>query len=261
MKNFEQRINGLDLSLFEKIESQSVDEDKRSLLACQAAVREIRPDYNYLEIGSYLGGSIQPHLLDEKCAKIYSVDKRPLHQPDERGVDYTYLNNSTERMIELLTAVSAEKVSKIKTIDGDTGEISADEVSDKIQLCFIDGEHTDYAALRDFKFCLDVLDQNGAILFHDAVITYNGIADCIKYLDEKGIKYRAYNLPAIVFAVEIGDFPLHKNPHILERLLNNHKGYLYSLQYNDYYRRFANKMPFRMYRRFIIKWKGLNKFE
>lgn len=261
MAGFEEKIKNLDLSLFEKIESQSVDEDKRSLLACQAAVRELKPDYNYLEIGSYLGGSIQPHLLDEKCSKIFSIDKRPLHQPDERGIDYTYLNNSTERMLELLAKVAPDKIEKIETIDGDTGEISADEVVEKIHLCFIDGEHTDYAALRDFKFCLDVLDKNGAILFHDAVITYNGIADCIKFLEGKNIKYHAYNLPAIVFAVEIGDFPLHKNDLILERLLNNHVGYLYSLQYNDYYRQFANKTPFRMYRKFMTKWKGLNKFD
>jgi hypothetical protein len=261
MSNFEEKISNLDLSLFEKIQSQSVDEDKQSLLACQFAVRSLVPDYNYLEIGSYLGGSIQPHLLDDKCAKIYSIDKRPLSQPDERGVDYTYLNNSTERMLDLLGSVAPDKMNKIITIDGDTGEIGADEVKSKIQLCFIDGEHTDYAALRDFKFCLDVLDDNGAILFHDAVITYNGIADCIKYLEENDIKFRAYNLPAIVFAVEIGDFPLHKSPPVLERLLNNHAGYLYSLQYNDYYRQFANKTPFRMYRKFITKWRGLNKFE
>ncbi|MCW5962029.1 MAG: class I SAM-dependent methyltransferase [Pyrinomonadaceae bacterium] len=261
MSNFEQKINDLDLSLFERIESQSVDEDKRSLLSCQSAVRELVPKYKYLEIGSYLGGSIQPHLLDDRCAKIYSIDKRPLRQPDERGVDYTYLNNSTERMMELLKDVAPDNMSKITTIDGDTGEISTDEVADKIDLCFIDGEHTDYAALRDFKFCLDVLNENGAILFHDAVITYNGIADCIEYLKKKKIKFRAYNLPAIVFAVEIGDFPMHKNSNVLERLLNNHVGYLFSLQYNDYYRQFANKTPFRMYRKFMIKWKGLNKFE
>ena len=107
MKNFEQKLNALDLSLFEKIESQSVDDDKKSFLSCQLALRELRSDYKYLEIGSYLGGSLQPHLLDEKCAKIYSIDKRPETQPDERGVDYTYLNNSTERMLELLAEVSA----------------------------------------------------------------------------------------------------------------------------------------------------------
>lgn len=261
MADFESRISSLDLGLFEKIESQSVDEDKRSLLACQFAVRSLVPGYNYLEIGSYLGGSIQPHLLDEKCSTIYSIDKRPLVQPDERGVDYTYLNNSTERMLDLLRDVSEDGLKKIKTIDGDTGEIESSQIREKIQLGFIDGEHTDEAAFRDFRFCLDVLDENGAIVFHDAVVTYNGIADCIDYLKKEGIPYRAYNLPAIVFVIEIGSFPVHKSPPVLDMLLNNHVGYLFSLQANDMYRAFANKRPFRIYRQLMAKFKGLNKFD
>jgi hypothetical protein len=102
MTQFEEKLNRLDLALFEKISSQTTEDDKRSLLAIQNATREIYPNYNYLEIGSHLGGSIQPHLVDEKCAKIYSIDKRPLVQPDERGVNYGYPENSTQRMLDLL---------------------------------------------------------------------------------------------------------------------------------------------------------------
>jgi len=261
MNNFEELIQKLDLKLFEKIESQSSDDDKQSLLACQLAVRELKPDYKYLEIGSYLGGSIQPHLFDEKCAKIYSIDKRPLHQPDERGVDYTYLNNSTERMMELLREVAPKKIGKITTINGDTRQINSSKVEDKISLCFIDGEHTDEAVFSDFRFCLNVLAENGAIVFHDASITYNGIANSIKHLQENSIKFRAYSLPDIIFVIETGDFPLHQNKAILERLTNNYQSYLSSLQSNDYYRQFANKKPFRLYRKLMTKWKGLNKFE
>lgn len=256
MNNFEQLIGSLDLKLFEKIKSQSVDEDKQSLLACQLAVRQLKPDYNYLEIGSYLGGSIQPHLLDTKCAKIYSIDKRPPNQPDERGASYVYLNNSTARMLNLLREVAPEQMDKITTIDADASEIEPARIADKIQLCFIDGEHTDKAVLSDFKFCLSVLDQSGVILFHDAEITYNGIAHCIEYLKEKSIKFRAYNLPTVVFAIEINDFPMHRNPSIMERLIDNHVGYLFSLQFNDYYRQFSNKSPFRLYRKIIMKLRG-----
>ena len=115
--------------------------------------------------------------------------------------------------------------------------------------------------LSDFKFCLKVLNEDGAIVFHDAPITYNGIANCIKYLEAKAVKFRAYSLPAIVFVIEIGKFPLHQNWAILKRLTNNHTSYLYSLQYNDYYRQFANKKPFLFYRKLMAKWKGLNKFD
>jgi len=257
MSNFEQLISNLDLKIFEKIKTQLTDNDKQTLLGCQFAVRNLLPNYNYLEIGSYLGGSIQPHLLDEKCARVYSIDKRPLRQPDERGVDYIYLNNSTARMLELLSEIAL--TDKIKTIDGDTRrEVKPSQIEEKIQMCFIDGEHTDEAVLSDFKFCLEVLDENGAILFHDSAINYNAIANCVKYLKDNQIKFRANSLPDAVFVVEIGDFPLHRSPPIMERLLNNHVGFIFQMQYNDYYRQFINKKPFQLYRRLMTKLKGTN---
>src|SRR4029079_6423764 len=104
--DFETAIANLDLSLFEQIESQSTDSDRASLLACQLAVRELRPKYNYLEIGSYIGGSIQPYLLAVRCERIFSIDKRPHSRPDERGIDYVYEHNSTERMLQNLAKVA-----------------------------------------------------------------------------------------------------------------------------------------------------------
>jgi len=258
MSNFESAIADLDLNLFSKIDSQSTENDKRSFLAIQLGVRKLRPGYKYLEIGSYLGGSIQPHLLDDACARIYSIDKRPEKQPDARGFDYKYLNNSTERMLEKLRDVAAEQLDKIVTIDGDSRSIPASRIAEKIDLCFIDGEHTDEAVLSDFKFCLEVLDRNGCIAFHDAQITYNGIATCIDHLKETGVPFHAYCLPSIVFVIEIGDFPLHAEPRIFERLVDNHQSYLYSLQDNDHYRKFANKYPFRTVRNFVSRVLGGN---
>ena len=258
MSNFEQAIAALDPELFEKIPSQSTDHDKQSFLAVQLAVRNLKPQYTYLEIGSYLGGSIQPHLLDDRCARIYSLDKRPLQQPDARGFDYTYLNNSTERMLEKLREVAPENMGKLITIDGDSNSIDPAEIKDPIDLCFIDGEHTDAAVMSDFKFCLGVLNENGCIAFHDAQITYNGLADCIDHLEKNDIQFRAYCLPSIVFVIEIGDFPMHREPCIFDRLVNNHQSYLYSLQDNDRYRQFANKYPFRTVRNFISRVRGGN---
>ena len=258
MSNFEQAIAALDLRLFEKIPSQSTDDDKQSLLALQLAVRNLRSRYTYLEIGSYLGGSIQPHLLDERCTRIYSIDKRPPRQPDARGFDYRYLNNSTERMIEQLRDVAPEKMEKLATVDGDSRVLDPVQIEERIDLCFIDGEHTDEAVLADFKFCLQVLNENGCIAFHDAQITYNGLANCIQHLERSGIGFRAYSLPSIVFVVEIGDFPMHREPVIMERLLSSHKSYLFSLQNNDHYREFANKYVFRTVRNFISRVRGGN---
>ncbi|HVF31262.1 MAG TPA: hypothetical protein VNA22_09845, partial [Pyrinomonadaceae bacterium] len=73
-----------------------------------------------------------------------------------------------------------------------------------------------------------------------------------------GIQFRAYSLPSIVFVVEIGDFPMHREPAIMDRLLNNHQSYLFSLQSNDHYRQFANKYLFRTVRNFISRVRGGN---
>lgn len=258
MSNFDQSLEALDLKLFEKIPSQSTEHDKRSLLACQGAVRSLRPGYNYLEIGSYLGGSIQPHLLDDRCKRIFSLDKRPDIQPDARGIDYVYQNNSTARMLENLRGVSVDADKKITTIDGDSSEIPPSQVDEKVHLCFIDGEHTDRAVFSDFKFCLEVLEPNGAIVFHDAQITYNGIADCVDYLRKNSYSFHAYSLPNIIFVIEMGDFAIHKDPKIVQRLIDNHESYLFSLQNNDEFRRFANKFPFRQLRNMVARARGGN---
>ena len=159
-------------------------------------------------------------------------------------------------MLELLKEVGPTE--KVTTIDGDTISIKPTDVPDKIDFAFIDGEHTDEAVVRDFRFCLDVLADNGAIMFHDAQITYNGIAASVKYLEEVGRTFRAYSLPNYAFVIEIGDFPMHKNAGVLERLVNNHESFLASLQYNDNYRRFSTRFPFGLIRRTLIKVRGSN---
>ena len=161
-------------------------------------------------------------------------------------------------MLEHLREVAPDKIDKITTIDGDSRSLQPSVVPEKVDLCFIDGEHTDAAVLSDFKFCLEVLKPDGCIAFHDAQITYNGLADCVAYLERQGIEFRAYTLPSIVFVIEIGDFPMHREPCIFDRLVNSHESYLYSLQDNDHYRQFANKYPFRTVRNFISRVLGGN---
>jgi len=257
MSDFEALIRDQDLDLFSMIASQSTDEDKRSLLASQLAVRELRDSYAYLEIGSHLGGSIQPHLADPRCRSIYSIDKRPRKQPDARGFDWVYENNSTERMLENLRGVSGD-LSKLTTIDGESRTIDPSRISEKVDLCFIDGEHTDEAAIADFEFCRSVLAENGAIIFHDAQITYNGIAECLETLRAERVGFKAYVLPHVVFVVEIGDLPLHRNPKIADRLVENQLSFLFALQDNDRYRRFATRFPFGLIRRMLVRAKGGN---
>lgn len=248
--NFEIQIKNLDLSLFSAISSQTSGADKTSLLALQNAIRELIQGYVYLEIGSYLGGSIQTHLIDNRCSKIISIDKRPDMQPDERGLDYYYLNNLTSRMIQNLKNISEKDLHKVQTIDGSSDEISTELISVKPNICFIDGEHTDKAAWLDFLFCLKVTEKNSVIVFHDSSIIYNALTRIVDYLRDNNYVFNAYNLPDAVFVIELGDMPLHSNPLISRLLINNHIGYLKALDFNDHYRRFSNTFPF-------LQWKKL----
>jgi Methyltransferase domain len=236
-----QRLESLDLELFAAIPSESSDNDKRSLLACQSAMRRLRPGYRYLEIGSYLGGSIQPHLVDPQCSQIVSIDKRPARMPDNRGLTFKYPNNTTERMLAQLREVGPEQMEKLVCIEGDARELDSARVPEPIDLAFVDGEHTDDAVLADTRFVVKVVRaESAAIVFHDAQIVYNGLVEALTELKAAGRDVIAYNLPDYLLVVEIGEAPLHRDPQIAAMLRDNHVGYLASLQANDHYRRIAN---------------------
>lgn len=253
MESFEDKLRALDLRLFERIESLLSDNDRQSLLACQIAVRELVPEYTYLEIGSFRGGSLQPYVLDENCRAAYSIDKRPPVAPDSSGVDAVYSGNTTAAMLDNLKAVSESGVRKIICLEGDVSEIDPASVEVRPDICFIDGEHTDDAVLRDFEFCRQVMAENGALVFHDSEIIYNPLLEVIKRVEASGTPFRAYNLADFVFVIEMGDFPMHRSKHIHERLLNNYVGYLNSMRFTDPYRTFAMRPLFRFIRN--IKYK------
>jgi hypothetical protein len=195
----ESELAELDVGLFAHIESQTSDEDKRSLLALQRAVRG-RGAYVYLEIGSHLGGSLQPLLVDDRCSKIISIDPRPTTQPDARlpdGTLYHYEGNSTERMYEQLQTVPGADLSKLTTIEKSTEDIAADSVTDPPDLCFIDGQHTDQAAIRDAIFCLNVAAPDALIVFHDAHAVPNAIGAVLRTSGGYG-----YQMSDCLFVIE-----------------------------------------------------------
>jgi hypothetical protein len=218
------------------------------MLACQLAARELAGNYSYLEIGSHLGGSIQPHLLDQRCTEIVSIDKRPRKVPDSRGITVLYNENSTEAMLKLLRDLDPQGVEKVRCFDGDTSSLDPDEIETPITLCMIDGEHTDAAVVRDFEFCERVMGGNGAVICHDAPVVYKGLYEIVKRLEEEGRPFHAYNLPDWLLVFELGVFPMHSTDAVSRFLLDNHVGYLHSLLVNDHYRQWANLLPVRMAR-------------
>jgi hypothetical protein len=204
----ETRIERMDVGLFDHIDSQTTAKDRVALLCLQKAARRNRRSYTYLEVGSHLGGSIQPHLVDPCCRKIFSIDPRPLAQPDERwdGM-YPYPQNSTQKMLSLLGAIAGGDSSKISTFDKDASQLLPEEISERVDFIFIDGEHTNRAVLSDFRAVLKFPASECLIAFHDCFAVAQGILNCRKLLLDEGFEFRAFHYrgsEVVAFAINPG---------------------------------------------------------
>jgi Methyltransferase domain len=238
MLRFDDRLAALDLTLFESIDSETTSEDKRSLLALQVACRREFESFNWLEIGSHLGGSLQTLVRDPRCAYISSIDPRPTEQlPDERQRQTSYPDNSTKRMLELLGRVPGARLGIVRTYEASTETLDPDTF-DPPHVCFVDGEHTDEACERDADFCRRALRNTGLIAFHDVQVVYGGIAAFLERLKSDGVPHRAAYLPDRIFAVELGDPKLLEDPAVVSRRLAAGSGVLAILDENDRYRAF-----------------------
>jgi hypothetical protein len=206
--NFDGKLQALDLALFSRIPSQSTDEDRRSLLAIQVCAREYIDGYTYLEIGSHLGGSIQPHLQDPRCKKIYSIDNRPPICRDERGPGVDYPGNSTQQMLSLLAAIDSEKVAKVECIDSDTRTISPLRIQHAPNLCFIDGEHTPASVMADFDFCRRVCSRDATIVFHDAQIIFRGLRSVVSRLRKAKSQFSSHAMNDTVYVIGLDASPI-----------------------------------------------------
>ena len=245
--------------VFAAIESQTSENDRRSIISVRNAVRRAVGEYTYLEIGSHLGGSLQPFVLDPACTTMWSIDKRPADQPDERGPRYAYTNNSTARMIGLLGALDPSINERLRCIDSDAADIPPSTIKLTPQLLFVDGEHTDGAVYSDAEFCRKVMDPLGSVIvFHDAQIVYLGLRQLFLDWELAGVPFIAYHLPDYLMIVEFG-LAIHDDDELRQLLINNHVGYLASLSANDVYRHIARRFPAKQYwllRRTVKRWLG-----
>src|ERR1700730_1598539 len=206
MATLEERITSLDVGLFDAVPSETCPEDRESLLRLQRCVRR-SGTYVYLEIGSHLGGTLQPHLVDSRCDLIYSIDKRPTEQPDESHGVCLYPENSTKRMLSgLEVAFPRSSVQKIQTFDADARELDPGVFTRrKPDFCFIDGEHTDDAVSSDFGFCFSICNPNGIIGFHDANVVVGGLARVRRQLVENRIRFQGFLLARHVYVILLND--------------------------------------------------------
>jgi hypothetical protein len=196
------RIAKQDLSLFDAVESQTTTNDRRSLLALHAGIAESRRFFTYLEIGSYLGGTLQPFVADPRCIQIISIDPRPRYVPDARpGLEHwDYGDNSAARMLDGLARIPDADLGKIRLVERSTEDIAPGALP-RADFCFIDGEHTKKAALRDGRFCRVLIQGAGVIAFHDFSIVEPAV---VTLLQETKSPMSAYMLKDSLFVLELG---------------------------------------------------------
>lgn len=168
------------------IPSQLSSGDVKKLQAIQNLIKQTQ-SYVYLEIGSYLGGSLYPHLLEKKCTAAWSVDKRSTDPIlDERNIDYAY-SVTTKHMLDLLTENNVP-VSRLHTVDGTVQSVPPIQVD----LVFIDGEHTNQAAYSDAVSSMRFQPQ--IIMFHDDWIVSDAIDQFQQYLRDQQQPADVYKL-------------------------------------------------------------------
>jgi len=218
MTNIAQQIDALDERLLSGIPAQMIDWDRRALLALHAAVATTHDAFAYLEIGSYQGGSLQVVVRDPRCVCVMSIDARTAVTPDATRGTYTYEDNTTSRMLELLGAVPEAELTKLATFEADTGAMSIADLPTRPNYCFIDGEHTDDAVLRDARFCAEALGHRGVIAFHDSQIIARGIRAFLR--EAWSDISHAIAFTGQVFALELGGAGVLRAP-VVDRVIDS----------------------------------------
>jgi hypothetical protein len=169
------------------IRSQTSDADKMALLQVRKILNDKLGNYTYLEIGSFMGGSLTPFLKDSRCSAILSVDERNRVQPDERGVKYDYAGITHQTMIDNLRDHGFD-LKKLKTFDGSINDYPA--ANEKFDLVFVDGEHTDFACFGDFIYSHKLLKKDSVVVFHDSTLIYKALRIIQEYLTATQEQFR-----------------------------------------------------------------------
>jgi len=168
------------------ISSQTSPNDKLFLLGTMQLARTMG-SYAYLEVGSFLGGSLTPFLMDQACKMVLSVDDRGRVQPDERGISFDYSDITTKSMLDELARWNIG-TEKLRTFDGSINALM-DKYIAAFDVAFIDGEHTDEACFRDFIWTLPMMKADAIIMFHDSSLIYKSLKLILTYLDKTGGAY------------------------------------------------------------------------
>jgi hypothetical protein len=148
-----------------------------------------------------------PRLADPACKYIYSIDKRPGDQLDQRGAIFDYVGNSTQRMLSTLQqSVPTSSLLKLTTYDVDVSGLELAQIPLKVDFAFIDAEHTNVAVFRDLVAVLKFLADSYVVGFHDANLVFDGLENIECFLRYMGVRFKSFYLPNFVCAIVTGDY-------------------------------------------------------
>lgn len=193
------------------------------MLALHESAAQMQNPFSYLEIGSYLGGSLQVVMRDPRCQSVMSIDPRVAVTPhDDGGGELVYADNSTARMLERLRTLPDVSMEKLATFEAGTDTLAVADLPTRPTYCFVDGEHTHEAVLRDARWCAEALQGSGVIAFHDYVVVGSAISSFLRehWRDVSfALAFPGPNHPRDgggVFALELGGQGLLRRP-LVER--------------------------------------------
>ena len=168
-----------DLAYLFPLPSQTSPQDRLWLAKLFEYVRGRHEKYRHVEVGSYLGGTLTPALLDERCVHVLSIDLRPKIQPD-CAAHPTITGRSARRRCWSGCGAGTLDLGKLKTFDGGAG--GCDFQNQKYQMAFIDAEHTDEAVFSDFLAVYDHLAGGAVCGFHDTNQVTAGMENICRFL-------------------------------------------------------------------------------
>lgn len=188
------------------------------LIKVQEVISE-KGDYNYVEVGSYRGRSLFPHVIDDDCKHALSIDLRPEVTPDERTPINDYHHISAASMLQAIGRhCEPHCLDKIETLTADCRQIGERKGDALFDLALIDGEHTHEAAFSDFLNLYGVMKDDCIICFDDTHIIYSGIMNALSFLEREGRPHRALFMKGCITALLIGEYAERERIRIPPRL-------------------------------------------